>query len=255
MTTFTNTLTLINTIRTTSCHNSPIETIAYFKHIMDEKTFLAFEKSAKEELTMQIVERFWSFVNDFKRIPMIEEYIYSKAFACCPFYDHDTCYDEFFATILHDAVGYLGYYLTDEEFEDFHGWYDEHYCHEGYLSAIEMMLKNEPIHSNLSTLNEYCEKYGVDINIFYPKYEVVEEIDMSEERDDFDENTRVYSIIKTSVLDDMGVTVVRTTDTTGLGFMEYGFERDECERIAKLDCNDTYNSWDYTGSIIVVRMN
>lgn len=243
MTTFTNTLALINTIRTTSCHNSPIETIAYFKHIMDEKTFLAFENSAKEELTMQIVERFWSFVNDYKKIPMIEEYIYSKALACCPFYDHDTCYDEFFATILHDAVGYLGYYLTDEEFEDFHGWYDEHYCHEGYLSAIEMMLKNEPIHSNLSTLLEYCKKMNMPINIFLGKNaETLGTIDVDDTED------RVFSIIYRYP---MRTQVIKTKHPSCVCFLDYGFYHVDCEEIAKLEVGETF----IDDGVVVVRMN
>jgi hypothetical protein len=243
MATFTNTLALINTIRTTSCHNSPIETIAYFKHIMDEETFLAFEKSAKEELTMQIVERFWSFVNDYKKIPMIEEYIYSKALACCPFYDHDTCYDEFFSEILHDAVGYLGYYLNDEEFEDFHGWYDEHYCHEGYLSAIEMMLKNEPIHSNFPTLLEYCKKMNMSINIFLGKNaETLGTIDVDDTED------RVFSIIYRHP---MRVQVIKTKHPSCVCFLDYGFYHVDCEEIAKLEIGETFTD----EGVVVVRMN
>lgn len=246
MATFTNTLALINTIKTTSCHNSPIETIAYFKHLMDEETFLAFEKAAKEELTMQIVEKFWSFVKNFKRIPMIEEYIYSKAFACCPFYDNDTCYDEFFCEILHDAVGYLGYYLTDEQFADFHGWYDEHYCHEGYLSAIEMMLNNEPICCNFSTLNQYCMKMDMDINIFFgKKTEKLGTIDVDETED------RVFSIINTSIGYDMSVKVIKTNNVTCTCFNDYGFDNVDCEKIAKLAIGETYTD----KGAVVVRMN
>lgn len=246
MTTFTNTLALINTIRTTSCNNSAIETIAYFKNIMDRKTFLAFENAAKEELTMQIVERFWSFVHDFKRIPRIEEYIYSKALMCCPFYDHDACYDEFFSEILHDAVGYLGYHLTDEEFEDFHGWYDEHYCHEGYLSAIEMMLKNEPISCNFSVLNEYCLYKNVDICIFFEKKtEELGCIDIDETEE------RVYSIINVSLGYDMSVKVIQTNDINCRCFLDYGFDNADCEEIAKLEVGENFTD----DGVVVVRMN
>ena len=246
MATFTNTLSLINTIKGTSCHNSPIETIAYFKHLMDEETFLAFEKSAREELTMQIVERFWSFVNDYKRIPMIEEYIYSKALACCPFYDHDTCYDEFFCEILHDAVGYLGYHLTDEEFEDFHGWYDERYCHEGYLSAIEMMLKNEPISCNFSTLNTYCMHKNVDICIFFEKKtNKIGTIDIDETED------RVFSIINVSLGYDMSVQVIQTNDINCRCFLDYGFDNADCEEIANLAVGGNYTE----DGVVIVRMN
>jgi hypothetical protein len=255
MATFKDTISLIETIKTALCHNSPIATELQFKKIMDENTFKDFYQSARTELAGAMVTELKSCLTDYELTTDLNIYLWNKACLNSPFYGFENCYAEFIAEILHDAVGYLAYNLDDEQFEDFHGWFDERYSHTFYLDTIEKMLANKPITDNCSVLNEYCEKYGVDINIFYPKYEVVEEIDMSEERDDLDENTRVYSIIKTSVLDDMGVTVVRTTDTTGLGFMEYGFERDECERIAKLDCNDTYNSWDYTGSIIVVRMN
>lgn len=246
MTTFTNTLELINTIRTTSCNNSAIETIAYFKNIMDKETFLAFENAAKEELAMDIVERFWSFVNDYKKIPRIEEYIYSRALGCCPFYDHDICYDEFFAEILHDAVGYLGYYLDDEQFEDFHGWYDEHYCHEGYLSAIEMMLNYEPISCNFSTLNQYCLEKDMDINIFFGnKTEKLGTIDVDETED------RVFSIINTSLGYDMSVKVIKTNNVTCTCFNDYGFDNVDCEKIANLVIGETFTD----DGVVVVRMN
>lgn len=246
MATFTNTLALINTIRTTSCNNSPAETITYFKHIMDKETFLAFENAAKEELTMDIVAKFWEYVKHFKKIPIIEEYIYSKALACCPFYDHDTCYDEFFCKILHDAVGYLGYHLTDEEFEDFHGWYDEHYCHEGYLSAIEMMLKNEPISCNFPILNEYCMYKNVDIRIFFEKKtNKIATIDIDETED------RVFSIINVSLGYDMSVQVIQTNDINCRCFLDYGFENVDCEEIAKLEIGETFTDY----GVVVVRMN
>lgn len=255
MATFTNTLALIDTIKATTCNNSPAKTILYFNNIMDKETFLAFENAAKEELTKNIVEKFWSFVHDFKRTPMIEEYIYSKAFACCPFYGHDICYEAFFSEILHDAVGYLGYYLTDEQFEDFHGWYDEHYCHEGYLSAIEMMLKKEPICCNFAVLNEYCINYDFDITYFFGKQtEVMGKLTLNRE-EVIRENMKVYSIVNTSIPDNMGVTIIKTNSKECLEFMQYGFLKDECERIAKLECGETYNSWDYSCGIVVVRMN
>lgn len=246
MATFTNTLALINTIKATTCNNSPAETIIYFKNIMDKETFLAFERAAKEELVMGMVAKFWGFVKNFKKIPMIEEYIYSKAFVCCPFYGHDICYDEFFAEILHDAVGYLGYYLTDEEFEDFHGWYDEHYCHEGYLSAIEMMLNNEPICCNFSILNQYCLEMDKDINIFFgKKTEKLGTIDVDETED------RVFSIINTSLGHDMSVKVIKTNNTTCTCFNDYGFDHVDCEKIAKLAIGETYTD----DGVVVVRMN
>ena len=253
---FKDTISLIETIKTTLCHGSAIATELHFKKIMDENTFKDFYQSAKTELAGALVTELKSCLTDYELTTDLNVYLWNKAtLSSSPFHGVENCYREFVGTIFHDAVGYLAYNLDDEQWENFHDWFDERYSNTFYLDTIEKMLANKPITDNFSLLNEYCEKYGVDINIFYPNYEVVEEIDMSEERDDLDENTRVYSIIKTSVLDDMGVSVVKTTDTTGLGFMEYGFERDECERIAKLDCNDTYNSWDYTGSIIVVRMN
>jgi hypothetical protein len=246
MTTFTNTLALINTIRTTSCNNSPIETIAYFKNIMDKETFLAFENAAKEELAMDIVAKFWEHVKHFKKIPRIEEYIYSKALACCPFYDHDICYDEFFAEILHDAVGYLGYYLDDEQFEDFHGWYDEHYCHEGYLSAIEMMLKKQPIGSNFPTINEYCIKRNMPISIFFGKNaEILGTINVDDTED------RVFSIINTSLGYPMRTQVIKTKHPSCRCFLDYGFYHVDCGEIAKLAIGGTYTD----DGVVVVRMN
>ena len=69
------------------------------------------------------------------------------------------------------------------------------------------------------------------------------------------ENMKVYSIVNTSIPDNMGVTIIKTNSKGCLEFTQYGFLKDECERIAKLECGETYNSWDYSGGVIVVRMN
>lgn len=256
MTTFKNTLALINTIKGTSCHNSPSETITYFHNMMDQETYDTFYDNAKTEMAFKVMREFRGFVKDFKFNPQIDDYLWGLANRNCPFHDFATNYEEFFSEILHDAVGYLGFHLSDEEFEDFHGWFDERFCHEGYLNTIQMMLNNEPIACNFAVLNEYCLKYDVCIDIFFgdKKTAVVDKIEM--DRDEvIKEDLKVYAIINTSIPDNMGVTVIQTNSDTCFEFMQYGFLRNECEKIAKLECKDTYNSWDYSGGIVVVRMN
>lgn len=255
MTTFRNTLALINTIKATSCHNCPSEVIRYFTHMMDKETYDVFYKTAQEEVAMKIMKEFKEFAKDFKFNTQIDDYLWKLANQNCPFYDYQTLYDEFFSEILHDAVGYLGYHLSDEQFEDFHGWFDERFCHEGYLNTIQMMLNKEPIWCNFAVLNEYCTKYDFDINYFFgQKTEVMGKVTLNRE-EVIREKMKVYSIVNTSIPDNMGVTIIKTNSKECLEFMQYGFLKDECERIAKLECGDTYNSWDYSGGVVVVRMN
>lgn len=255
MTTFRNTLALINTIKATSCHNCPTEVITYFTNMMDKDTYNTFYKAAQEEVAMRIMRDLRAFVPDYKFNTRLDDYLWGLACNNCPFYDYEILYDEFFSEILHDAVGYLGYNLTDAQFEDFHGWFDERYCKEAYLPTIEMMLNKEPICCNFAVLNEYCIKYDFDISYFFgKKTEVMGKVTLDRE-EVIRENMKVYSIVNTSIPDNMGVTVIKTNSKECLEFMQYGFLRDECERIAKLECGETYNSWDYSGGVVVVRMN
>ena len=161
MATFKDTISLIETIKTTLCHNSPMATEVYFKKIMDKNTFEDFYQSAKTELAGVMVTELKSCLTDYELTTDLNVYLWNKASLNSPFYGFEICYAEFVAEILHDAVGYLAYNLDDEQFEDFHGWFDERYSHTFYLDTIEKMLANKPITDNCSVLNEYCKKYGV----------------------------------------------------------------------------------------------
>lgn len=175
----------------------------------------------------------------------------------------DVNHDNIISEILHDASGYLAINLNDEEFEHWHGWFDENFSVWMMVDVCTSKYDNKPITEHFAIIEEYCRETGKDVQMFLGKDSVTDKVEV--EQPSFPSKTvldfnmgaevtdMVFAIINTKVYDgDMGVIVAKGISPMIL--KDWGFEEWECVEIGKMDIGGTWASSDYGMGVIVVRM-
>ncbi len=178
----------------------------------------------------------------------------------------DVNHDNIISEILHDASGYLAINLNDEEFEHWHGWFDENVSVWRWVDVCTSKYDNKPITEHMDIIEKYCKETGKDVQMFLTKGSVTNiNVVVEEEYPTFPSKTvldfnmgaevtdMVFTIINTKVYDgDMGVIVVKGISPMILE--DWGFDKWECEEIGKMEIGGTWASSDYGNGVIVVRM-
>ena len=181
-------------------------------------------------------------------------------------YSVDVNHDNIISEILHDASGYLAINLNDSQFEDWHGWFDEHISVWRWVDVCTSKFDNKPITEHMDIIEMYCNDTDNDVQMFLSKdSETKATIKSEEEYPTFPSKTvldfnmgaevtdMVFTIINTKVYDgDMGVIVVKGISPMILE--DWGFDKWECEEIGKMEIGGTWASSDYGNGVVVVRM-
>lgn len=175
----------------------------------------------------------------------------------------DVNHDNIISEILHDASGYLAINLNDEEFEHWHGWFDENFSVWRWVDVCTSKFDNKPITEHFAIIEEYCRETGKDMQMFLSKDSVTDKVEdkypsfPSKTVLDFNMGAEVtdmvFTIINTKVYDgDMGIIVVKGISPMILE--DWGFDKWECEEIGKMEIGGTWASSDYGNGVVVVRM-
>lgn len=176
----------------------------------------------------------------------------------------DVNHDNIISEILHDASGYLAINLNDEEFEHWHGWFDENFSVWRWVDVCTSKFDNKPITEHMDIIEKYCKERGKDVQMFLSKDSVTNVV-VEEKYFSFPSKTvldfnmgaevtdMVFTIINTKVYDgDMGVIVVKGISPMIL--KEYGFDTEECTEIGKINVGDSWKNSMYGNGVVVVRM-
>ena len=176
-------------------------------------------------------------------------------------YSVDVNHDNIISEILHDASGYLAINLNDSQFEDWHGWFDEHISVWRWVDVCTSKFDNKPITEHMDIIEKYCNETGNDIQMFlgketttnvkekpnFPSKQVLD-FNMGAEVTDM-----VFAILNTKIYDgDIGVTIVKGVSPIILE--EYGFDTEECTEIGTINVGDSWRNSMYGNGVVVVRM-
>lgn len=175
----------------------------------------------------------------------------------------DVNHDNIISEILHDASGYLAINLNDEEFEHWHGWFDENVSVWMWVEVCTSKYDNKDIDEHLDIIEKYCKETGKDVQMFLSKDSVTEKVKVeypsfpSKTVLDFNMGAEVtdmvFAIINTKGYDgDMGVIVVKGISPMILE--DWGFEEWECVEIGKMEIGGTWANSYYGNGVVVVRM-
>lgn len=233
----------------------------YFRSIFkDEETYGEFYHQGVLEMNEEIFNyvKMCCDVDGFSKDE--EDYIFEKIIEVSnPYRSVSDNYNDLYVEILHDASGYLGKSLTDDEFGEFRGFVDEEVPLWRQIKVMVGKKNGEPFErDNDDLIHKYCYDYKriIDSSIFYREEYPQTELkgtQMFDIRIDRDVTDLVYAILNTSNYDgDMGVIVVKGISPTIL--KEYGFDDDDCKAISTLAVGASYTSTDYGNGVVVVRM-
>ena len=170
-------------------------------------------------------------------------------------------HDNIISDILHDASGYLAINLNDSQFEDWHGWFDEHISVWRWVDVCTSKYDNKPITEHMDIIEKYCNETNNDVQMFLDSetstnveektnfpYKQVLDFNMGAEI-----TNMVFAILNTKTYDgDMGVTIVKGVSPMMLE--DYGFDTEECTEIGKIKVGDSWTNSMYGNGVVVVRM-
>jgi hypothetical protein len=175
----------------------------------------------------------------------------------------DVNHDNIISEILHDASGYLAINLNDEEFEHWHGWFDENIPVWRWIDVCASKYDNKDIDEHLDIIEKYCNENNIDIAIFSKNFEKNTETEdshptfPSKQVLDFNMGAEVtdmvFAILNTKTYNgEMGVLIVKGVSPMIL--KEYGFDTEECTEIGKIKVGDSWANSMYGNGVVVVRM-
>lgn len=178
----------------------------------------------------------------------------------------DVNHDNIISEILHDASGYLAINLNDSQFEDWHGWFDEHISVWRWVDVCTSKFDNKPFTEHMDIIERYCRETDNDIQMFLGKESVTNiNVVVEDNHPTFPSKTvldfnmgaevtdMVFAIINTKVYDgDMGVVIVKGVSPMILE--DWGFDDEECVEIGKLEIGGTWANSYYGNGVVVVRM-
>lgn len=179
-------------------------------------------------------------------------------------YSVDVNYDNIISEILHDASGYLAFNLNDNDFEDWHGWFDENISLWRWVDVCTSKFDNKPITEHMDIIEKYCNETDNDIQMFLGK-ESVTNVEVEDNHPTFpskqvldfnmgaEVTDMVFAIINTKTYDgEMGLLIVKGVSPMIL--KEYGFDTEECTEIGKINVGDSWKNSMYGNGVVVVRM-
>lgn len=178
----------------------------------------------------------------------------------------DVNHDNIISEILHDASGYLAINLNDEEFEEWHGWFDENFSVWRWVDVCTSKFDNKPITEHLDIIEKYCKETGKDVQMFLGKDSVTNINVVFEDNHptfpskqvlDFNMGAEVtdmvFAILNTKTYDgEMGVLIVKGVSPMILN--EYGFDAEECTEIGKIKVGESWTNSMFGNGVVVVRM-
>ena len=239
----------------------------YFHNLFnDEKTYEEFYKRGCYEMSEELFEYTKLHTGYTELTKDYEDYIFSIINPLAnPYLSVTDSFQYVVTEMLHDACGYVGANLNDNDFEDFHEYMDENVSVGRYIEIMVGKKLGRPFEENNDIINEYAISKGISPTIFYPKKETekVNNTDMAVvnckatkvctlniERNVAD---LTYAILNTSNHDSvMSATIVKCC--TPIALEDYGFDNAECYDISLLKVGELYTSTHYGSGVVVVRM-
>lgn len=265
---FSNVLRLINAVSNFSNSSLGMSEKAlteYFRKVFkDKKTYEEFYKQGCREMSEELFEyiKLHTGVNEYSEDA--ENYIYGIITPISNPYISVSDNFQYVATeMLHDACGYVGANLNDNDFESFHAFMDENISVRRYIEIMVGKKLGRPFEENNDIINEYAIGRGISPNIFYPieetpKAEVKVNVackatQICNIRVERNVTDLVYAIINTANYDgDMGTIIAKSCSPMAL--KDYGFDIEECKEVGKLAVGELFTSHDYGNGVVVVRM-
>lgn len=254
--------TFINGLRDMYPNTSMMNLQNHAEHLMGEyyPTFIELAyKEMKESVYEELLKR--ADVDGFNDADTIN-FVYMKIENICnPFDTLENNANDVISDILHDCVGFIGKNLTDSEFEEFHGWFDENYSLFEMLPIAISCYNDGSFIAFHDVFEKFCFINGYNTNMFLKnnvtnmtendikrKYTEVCSLNLSREVTEM-----MFSIINTADYDgDMNVIVVK--GITPVILKNYGFDDDECKEIGELKVGDTWVNSCYGNGVVVVRI-
>lgn len=260
---FSNVLRLINAV--SNSYNSVVGMSEkaleeYFHNVFkDEKTYEEFYKRGCYEMSEELFEYTKLHIGTTEIGEDEEDYIFSIINPLAnPYLSVIDSFQYVVTEMLHDACGYVGRNLNDNDFEGFHEYMDENVSVGRYIEIMVGKKLGRPFEENNDIINEYAIKKGISPNIFYPKKETIEVCVNRKATDlctiNIERNGELtYAILNTSNYNGrMGATIVKCHTSTALE--DYGFDYAECVGISMLKVGELYTSTEYGSGVVVVRM-
>ena len=232
----------------------------YFHNVFkDEKTYEEFYKRGCYEMSEELFEYTKLHIGATEIGEDEEDYIFSIINPLAnPYLSVIDSFQYVVTEMLHDACGYVGRNLNDNDFEGFHEYMDENVSVGRYIEIMVGKKLGRPFEENNDIINEYAIKKGISPNIFYPKKETIEVYVNRKATDlctiNIERNGELtYAILNTSNYNGgMGATIVKCH--TPIALEDYGFDNAECYGISMLKVGELYTSTKYGNGIVVVRI-
>ena len=261
---FSNVLNLINAVRNfynPSLGMPEITLAKYFHNVFkDEETYEEFYKQGCREMSDELFEYLKIHTDVVEFSKDAEDYIFGIINPLAnPYISVSDNFQYVITEMLHDACGYVGANLNDNDFEGFHEYMD---CNVSVRRYIEIMVGKRvgrPFGENNDIINEYAICKGISPAIFYPKEETKDAYVNRKATDVCTINVErnvgelTYAILNTfNYNGGMGATIVKCH--TPIALEDYGFDNAECYGISMLKVGESYTSTDYGSGVVVVRM-
>ena len=232
----------------------------YFRNVFkDKETYEEFYKQGCREMSEELIEYTILHTGVTELSKDAEDYIYGVINPLAnPYISVHDNFQYVVTEMLHDACGYVGANLNDNDFEDFHEYMDTDVSVGRYIEIMVGKKLGRPFEENNDIINEYAIKKGISPNIFYPKKETIEVCVNRKATDlctiNIERNGELtYAILNTSNYNGrMGATIVKCHTSTALE--DYGFDYAECVGISMLKVGELYTSTEYGSGVVVVRM-
>ena len=239
----------------------------YFRNVFkDKETYEEFYKQGCREMSEELFEYTLLHTGVTEFSEDAENYIYGIINSLVnPYISVKDNFQYVVTEMLHDACGYIGTNLNDNDFESFLSFMDENVSIRRYIEIMVGKKLGRPFEENNDIINEYAISKGISPTIFYPKKETekVNNTDMAVvnckatkvctlniERNVAD---LTYAILNTSNHDSvMSATIIKCC--TPIALEDYGFDNAECYDISLLKVGELYTSTHYGSGVVVVRM-
>ena len=271
---FSNVLRLINAVSNSyGSLGMPEKALTeYFRNVFkDKETYEEFYKQGCREMSEELFEytKLHTDVVEFSKDA--EDYIYGIINPNSnPYLSVTDNFMSIVTEMLHDACGYVGRNLNDNDFEGFHEYMDENVSVGRYIEIMVGKKLGRPFDENNDIINDYAIRKGISYTIFYPKKETANVDNTDIDNTDVAVVNRkakdvcainiernagelTYAILNTSNYDGgIGATIVKCY--TPIALEDYGFDNAECADISMLKVGELYTSTNYGSGVVVVRM-
>ena len=240
----------------------------YFHNVFkDKETYEEFYKQGCREMGEELIEYIILHTGVTELSKDAEDYIYGVINPLAnPYISVHDNFQYVVTEMLHDACGYVGANLNDNDFEDFHEYMDCNVSVRRYITIMVGKKLGRPFEENNDIINEYAMKKGISPNIFYPKKETanVDNTDVAVVNCEATEVCSIniernvgeltYALISTSNYNGGMGSVIVVKSCSPIVLKDYGFDIEECKEIGKLAVGELFTSHDYGNGAVIVRM-